>query len=78
MSDTTKNQKKASGTGGHASGNTAGHAGRPRKNTKSAPKKESKGSGEFRIGSRDILESPEIMSPFDPEEPVAPEARNRS
>ena len=75
MSDTTKNQKKASGTGGHASGNTAGHAGRPRKNTKSAPKKESKGSGEFRIGSRDILESPEIMSPFDPEEPVAPKSR---
>ncbi len=69
MSETAKNKKKDGQTGNQTNS-------RPRKNTRSAPKKTNSGSGDFRIGSRDILESPEIMSPFGfDEEPAAPKSR---
>ena len=69
MSETAKNKTKD----GRTSNQAAGH---PRKNTRSAPKKNNPGNGEFRIGSRDILESPEILSPFGfDEEPTASKSR---
>ena len=69
MSETVKNKKKDGQAGNQANS-------RPRKNTRSAPKKANSGSGDFRIGSRDILESPEILSPFGfDEEPAAPKSR---
>ena len=52
MSKINKNTKKET-TGGRSA-----------KETKSSFKKNSRGSGEFRIGSRDILATPEILSPF--------------
>jgi AraC-like DNA-binding protein len=61
MSETAKNKKK----GGEAVGQPASHpASHSRKNTRSASKKGGGTGGDFRIGSRDILESPEILSPF--------------
>ena len=73
MSEPTKNKKKSVSAGGQTNSQNAG---RPRKNTKAPAKKESRASGEFRIGSRDILESPEILSPFGfDEEPAASKPR---
>ena len=63
MSDT----KKKSGLGGRSS-----------KDHKPAIKKNSRGSGEFRIGSRDILATPEILSPFGyDDEPETPKTRRK-
>ncbi len=59
MSETAKNKKKNSMSGGQPKN----QGGRPRKGGKSIPQKGNRG-GDFRIGSRDILESPEILSPF--------------
>ena len=61
MSETARNKKKD----GHAPHQSRGQVGRPRKNTKPSAKDGSQTAGDFRIGSRDILESPEILSPFD-------------
>ena len=41
---------------------------RTRKGGKSEGRRQPRGSGEFRIGSRDILSTPEILSPFGHEE----------
>ena len=56
----SENRKKKS-TGGTASF---------RKESKPAQKKTGRGNGEFRIGSRDILATPEILSPFEADESV--------
>ena len=69
MSETTKNKNKSASAQNH------GHGGRPRKNTKTIPNKGGRNSGEFRIGSRDILESPEILSPFGFEENTPPKGK---
>ena len=67
MSKFNKNTKKE-GVSGHAS-----------KESKSSTKKNSRGSGEFRIGSRDILATPEILSPFGfDDEPEAPKSHRQS
>lgn len=42
------------------------------------PRKSGKGSGEFRIGSRDILATPEILSPFGFEEDTAPKKTRKN
>ncbi len=51
-----------------------GTASRTHKETKTTKFKGSRESGEFRIGSRDILSTPEILSPFDYKE-EAPKSR---
>ena len=61
MSETNKNQKKTAGK------TQKGRVGRT---------KGGHNSGEFRIGSRDILSTPEILSPFDYEE-EAPKPRRK-
>ena len=67
MSETKKIKKKD------------GSASRSAKETKSHSKKNTRGSGEFRIGSRDILATPEILSPFGfDDEPEAPKTRRKS
>ena len=49
------------------------------KDSKSSAKKNSRGSGEFRIGSRDILATPEILSPFGfDDEPETPKSHRKS
>ncbi len=66
MSETKKTKKKD------------GSVSRPAKETKSSAKKNSRGSGEFRIGSRDILATPEILSPFGfDDEPETPKSRRK-
>ena len=52
----------------------SGSANRPHKENKTAKFKGSRESGEFRIGSRDILSTPEILSPFGYED-EAPKTR---
>ena len=65
MSETAKNKKKDTAP--------EKNGGRPKKNTKSSPRKGGGREGrDFRIGSRDILESPEILSPFGFDEEPAP------
>ena len=54
-----------------------GSAGRPRKENKTAKFKGGRESGEFRIGSRDILATPEILSPFDYEEETPKSRRSK-
>ena len=63
MSENNRNKKKGGGQS------------RPNKESKSLKFKGGRGSGEFRIGSRDILSTPEILSPFD-YEPETPKAKH--
>ena len=70
MSETTKSKTKNT-----SSAQSRGQAGRPRKNTKTAASQENTRNGDFRIGSRDILESPEILSPFDAVEDESPKPK---
>ncbi len=65
MSETAKSKKKDSAA-------TGKNSGRPPKNPQSSPRKRNTENHEFRIGSRDILESPEILSPFGFDEEPAP------
>ena len=67
MSETKKNKKKD------------GSMSRPSKESRSPAKKTGRGSGEFRIGSRDILATPEILSPFGfDDESETPKSRRKS
>ena len=68
MSDTAKNKNTAPAQ-------NRGQTVKSRKNTKSAPEKNGQERGEFRIGSRDILESPEILSPFGFEAEATPKSK---
>ena len=54
-----------------------GSAGRSRKENKTTKFKGNRESGEFRIGSRDILSTPEILSPFDYEEEAPKSHRSK-
>ncbi len=66
MSETKKNKKKD------------GIISRSTKDSQSPAKKNRRGSGEFRIGSRDILATPEILSPFGfDEEPETTKSRRK-
>ncbi len=65
MSDRNQNKKKS---GGYA---------RPRKEPKTTKLKGSREPGDFRIGSRDILSTPEILSPFGFEEETPKSRRGR-
>ena len=72
MSATEKNKKKTASEKSPTKGLSNG---RPRKSSKPSGKRSEHGNGDFRIGSRDILESPEILSPFSLEEEAAPKPR---
>ncbi len=70
MSETKKkNTTETSGRPHRASTKTGG--------TKKSPYKGGRGNGEFRIGSRDILATPEILSPFETEETNAGSRRGK-